>query len=278
MKRLVHISDLHFGTVEKKIAAEIIQEIRSLKPDLLIVSGDLTQRARKSQFRQAKDFLNKLDFRRIIIPGNHDIPLFNVFARFLRALTNYKDIISDDLSPFYRDETIAVLGINTARSLTWKSGRISEEQIEILKEKLCSIDNSVFKIIVTHHPFIPPPGDLGIKLVGRSAKALRLIDECSIDLLLAGHLHQGYNGDVRPFYPSQNSSIISVQAGTAISNRTRQEPNAFNLIEADKTQIIISVREWTGDVFITAQTTEYKKTGREWIKKEGTDGNRQLTG
>ena len=232
------------------------------------MSGDLTQRARRSQFRQAKKFLDKLEYKKIIIPGDHDIPLFNIFSRFLRALTNYKNIITTDLSPFYRDETMAVLGINTARSLTWKSGRISVEQIEVLKKKLCSIDNSVFKIIVTHHPFIPPPGDLGIKLVGRSAKALRIIDKCSIDLLLAGHLHQGYNGDVRPFYPSQYSSIISVQAGTAISNRTREEPNAFNVIEADKRYIVISVRVWNGELFESARKTEYEKTGREWLKKD----------
>ncbi len=268
MKKIVHISDLHFGTVEKKIEEVILNDISTLNPDLLIVSGDLTQRARKSQFRRADEFLDKLDYKKIIVPGNHDIPLFNVFARFLLPLTNYENNITTNLSPFYRDETMAVLGINTARSLTWKSGRISVEQIEVLKKMLCSIDNSLFKIIVTHHPFIPPPGDLGIKLVGRSARALQIIDQCSIDLLLAGHLHQGYNGDVRPFYPSQNSSIISVQAGTAISNRTREEPNAFNVIEADKTHISISVREWNGDIFEAAQATEYKKTGREWIKKD----------
>ncbi len=85
---------------------------------------------------------------------------------------------------------------------------------------------------------------------------------------LAGHLHQGYNGDVRPFYPSQYSSIISVQAGTAISNRTREEPNAFNVIEADKTHIVISVRVWNGELFESARKTEYEKTGREWLKKD----------
>jgi 3',5'-cyclic AMP phosphodiesterase CpdA len=268
LKKIVHISDLHFGTVENKIAENIIRDIKNLNPDLLIISGDLTQRARKTQFRKAKEFIDKLNYIKIIIPGNHDVPLYNVFARFLRPLTNYKNIITKDLSPFYHDETIAILGINTARSLTWKSGRISEEQIENLKEKLCSIDNSVFKIIVTHHPFIPPAGDLGIKLVGRSAMALQIIDKCSVDLLLAGHLHQGYSGDVRPFYPSQNSSIISVQAGTAISNRVRGEPNAFNYIKADKKEILISIREWDGDVFEEAQRTRYHKHKKEWVKDE----------
>ncbi len=97
--------------------------------------------------------------------------------------------------------------------------------------------------------------------------ALKIIDKCSIDLLLAGHLHQGYNGDVRPFYPSQNSSIISVQAGTAISNRVRGEPNAFNYIEADKENILISIREWNGDNFEVAQRTTYRKNKNEWIKE-----------
>lgn len=266
LKKIVHISDLHFGTVERKIAEAIITDITKFKPDLLIVSGDLTQRARKNQFRAAKEFLNKYDCRKIIVPGNHDIPLFNVFMRFILPLYNYKNIITSDLFPFYQDDTIAVVGINSARSLTWKSGRISEEQIEYLKEKLCPIDNSIFKIIVTHHPFIPPPGDLGIKLVGRSAKALHIIDKCCVDLLLSGHLHLGYSGDVRPFYHSQNSSIISAQAGTAISNRIREEPNAYNLIQVNKQEILIAIREWDGFLFKETLITHYQKFKNEWVK------------
>lgn len=268
MKNIVHISDLHFGTVEIDIAEGIIKDINNLGPDLLIVSGDLTQRARKHQYRQAKFFLDKLSYRKIVIPGNHDIPLFNLFARFLRPLTNYKNIVTTDLSPYYQDEMIAVIGINTARSLTWKSGRISIEQIDIIKQKLCSIDNSIFKIIVTHHPFIPPPGDPGIKLVRRSARALQIIDKCSVDLLLAGHLHHGYDGDVKPFYPSHNSSIISIQAGTAISNRVRKDPNAYNFIRADKNEIIISIREWSGKVFEESRLIRYHKGSRQWLKEE----------
>lgn len=266
LKKIVHISDLHFGTVERKIADAIIADINTLKPDLVVVSGDLTQRARKGQFRAAKEFLDKLNSKKIIIPGNHDIPLFNLFMRFLFPLTNYKNIISQDISPFYQDETMAVLGINSARSLTWKSGRISMEQIDYMKEKLCTIDNKIFKIIVTHHPFIPPPGEPGIRLVGRSAKAIHIMDKCSIDLLLAGHLHQGYSGDVRPFYPSENSSIISAQAGTAISKRIREVPNGFNFMQVNKQEIIITIREWDGFVFKESLTTHYQKVKNEWVK------------
>jgi 3',5'-cyclic AMP phosphodiesterase CpdA len=268
LKNIVHISDLHFGTVEKNIEDGIISDINNLAPDLLIVSGDLTQRARKSQYRKAKNFLDRLNYRKIVIPGNHDIPLFNIFARFVFPLTNYINIITPDLSPYYIDDTIAVAGINTARSLTWKSGRISVEQINFLKQKLCSLDDSIFKVVVTHHPFIPPPGDLGIKLVGRSARALQIIDKCSVDLLLAGHLHQGYDGDVRPFYPSHNSSIISVQAGTAISNRVREDPNAYNFIRADKNEMIISIREWNGHKFQAVRTSRYYKSRGEWLKED----------
>ncbi|HSD64519.1 MAG TPA: metallophosphoesterase [Ignavibacteriaceae bacterium] len=268
LKKIVHISDLHFGTVERKIAEAIIADINTLTPDLVVVSGDLTQRARKGQFRAAKEFLDKLNGKKIIIPGNHDIPLFNLFMRFLFPLTNYKNIITRDLFPFYQDETMAVLGINSARSLTWKSGRISMEQIDYMKKKLCTIDNNIFKIIVTHHPFIPPPGDNGIRLVGRSAKALHIMDKCSIDLLLAGHLHQGYSGDVRPFYPSENSSIISAQAGTAISNRIREEPNGFNFIRVNKQEIFITMREWDGGGFKEALTSHYIKDKNVWGKEK----------
>lgn len=268
LKKIVHISDLHFGTVGEKISEIIITDINRLKPDLLIVSGDLTQRARKSQFRSAKKFLDKLEGKKIIVPGNHDIPLFNIFMRFLLPLTNYQNIITADLFPFYEDETIAVLGINSARSLTWQSGRISEEQIKFLRAKLCPIDKSIFKIIVTHHPFIPPPGNLGIKLVGRSAEALKIIDNCNVDLLLAGHLHLGYSGDVRPFYPSHGSSIISAQAGTAVSNRIRKEPNGYNFIQVNKEEIFITIREWDGHIFKEAAATHYYKKMNEWVKNK----------
>ncbi len=268
MRKLVHISDLHFGTVEKIIADELLNEIENINPDLVVISGDLTQRGRNNQFNAAKEYLNKIKFPQIVIPGNHDIPLFDIFTRFIFPLKRYKKYISEDLNPLYVDSEIAVMGVNSARSFTWKNGRISVEQISEIEKKLCTIDDEIFKVIVTHHPFIPPPGDTGIKLIGRSVKALKIIDRCKVDLLLAGHIHNGYNGDIRPYYPSGSRSVISAQAGTAISNRTRLEPNAFNLISIENDLIKIEIKEWNGNKFINAKLTSYKKNNEEWIREK----------
>jgi 3',5'-cyclic AMP phosphodiesterase CpdA len=269
MKKIAQISDLHFGMEDPLVTEGLIKDLNSISPDVIAVSGDLTQRARTKQFLLAKAFFEKLNAPKIIIPGNHDIPLFDVIRRFFFALGRYKRIITSDMSPLYEDNEIAVLGINTARSLTWKEGRISVEQIKDMENTLCGISNEKFKIVVTHHPFIPPPGSPGIKIVGRSVSALRVIDECHVDLLLAGHLHQGYSGDVRPYYPSAEHSVISAQAGTAISNRRRNEPNAYNLISVDKESINIDIRIWNRNKFSTSIATSYKLINKEWIKTTG---------
>jgi 3',5'-cyclic AMP phosphodiesterase CpdA len=266
MKKIAQISDLHFGTEEFSVTEGLADDLRIISPDVIVVSGDLTQRARNNQFQKANSFLSRLVPPKIIIPGNHDIPLFDVFRRFLSPLSRYNRFVTDNMYPYYEDTEIAVLGINTARSLVWKEGRISLEQIDEIEKTLCSVSNEKFKILVTHHPFIPPPGNPGIKIVGRSVLALKVIAKCHIDLLLAGHLHHGYSGDIRPYYPSAENSVISAQAGTAISRRRRNEPNAYNLISADKNTIIIEIRTWNGKFFESSLTTSYKLVNKEWVK------------
>src|SRR6187402_2459661 len=129
MRTLVHLSDLHFGRVDPILLDPLRELIERLAPDVVVVSGDLTQRAKSEQFVAAKEWLDTLPGPQIIVPGNHDISLYNVFRRFVQPLTRYKRYITDDLDPMYVDEEIAVLGVNTARSLTFKDGRVNKEQI-----------------------------------------------------------------------------------------------------------------------------------------------------
>jgi 3',5'-cyclic AMP phosphodiesterase CpdA len=129
MRTLVHLSDIHFGRVDQAIIEPLINLITELKPDVVAVSGDLTQRARSQQFKEARAFLDRLPKPQIVVPGNHDVPLYNIFARFITPLDKYRQFITEDLSPFYADEEVAVLGVNTARSLTIKGGRVNEEQV-----------------------------------------------------------------------------------------------------------------------------------------------------
>ena len=173
MKTLVHLSDLHFGKVDAALLDPLHDLIHQIAPDVLVVSGDLTQRAKSEQFEQAKAWLDTLPGPQIIVPGNHDISLYNVFRRFLQPLTRYKRYITDDLDPFYVDEEIAVLGVNTARSLTFKDGRVNKEQIASIKAQLAGLDKGLTRIIVTHHPFDLPHTEDDDDLVDRAPMAMK---------------------------------------------------------------------------------------------------------
>jgi 3',5'-cyclic AMP phosphodiesterase CpdA len=266
MRTIAHISDLHFGREDPPIAAGLVQDLNRLAPTLVINSGDFTQRARRRQFRAAAAYHRRLPQPQILVPGNHDIPLFDVLRRFRSPLDRYCRYITSDLYPRYIDDEIAVLGINTARSLTWKGGRISLEQICELERVFCTLPPNLFKVLVTHHPFIPPPGDeaAAVDLVGRAAKALDVIARCGVDLLLAGHLHHGYTGDVRTHYPAFGHSTVVAQAGTATSHRVRNEPNAYNFIEIAAEHLTITVRRWNGSAFRAWNRVTYQRRDGVW--------------
>src|SRR5437868_15414983 len=119
MRTIVHLSDLHFGRVDPALLDPLRELVRSIVPNVVVVSGDLTQRAKSEEFEAARAWLDTLPGPQIIVPGNHDISLYNVFRRFVQPLERYKRYITDDLDPMYVDEEIAVLGVNTARSLTF---------------------------------------------------------------------------------------------------------------------------------------------------------------
>src|SRR3954464_6584162 len=140
MRTLVHLSDLHFGRVDAALLQPLQQLVTRLAPDVLVVSGDLTQRAKSEEFKAARAFLDTLPGPQIVVPGNHDIPLYNVASRFLAPLRKYTRYVTLDLTPEYVDEEIAVLGINTARSLTFKDGRINREQVEQIRRRMGSVD------------------------------------------------------------------------------------------------------------------------------------------
>src|SRR6185503_10584630 len=149
MRRILHLSDLHFGRVNPALVEPLLKAAREVEPHVVAISGDLTQRARSYQFQQARSFLDALPKPQIVVPGNHDIPLHNLFARFVEPLTKYRRYITDDLQPFYEDEEMVIVGVNTARSSVFKGGRINSTQISRLREKLCSFGNTVVKAVVT---------------------------------------------------------------------------------------------------------------------------------
>lgn len=253
------------------MAEALVADVTSHAPSLVVVSGDLTQRAREKQFRAAQAYLARLPTPQLVIPGNHDVPLYDVIRRMFFPLRRYARFISRELDPTYVDDEMIVVGLNTARSLTWKNGRISVDQIEALESRLERAGLRI-KIVVTHHPFLPPPGDTGIELVGRAARAMTVLDACNVDLLLAGHLHRGYAGDIRTHYPAARRAMIAVQAGTAISHRMRQgEANAYNVITVERKHVTIEVRAWNGEAFARLRHTAYDRDDDGWHPRDQSD-------
>src|SRR3954453_7897127 len=186
MRTLVHISDLHFGRTNPAILAPLQEFVRHISPTLVAVSGDLTQRARTTEYLAAHEFLSGIPFPQIVVPGNHDVPLRNPFSRFVRGLAGYRQYITRNLQPSFVDEEIALVGVNTARALTWKDGRINRHQLKRLRETLEPIGDDHTKIVVTHHPFDIPAGTEG-RVVGLSQLAIKTVAECRVDTLPAGH-------------------------------------------------------------------------------------------
>jgi len=268
MRTIVHLSDLHFGRTDDALLTPLATVVAKLAPDLIAVSGDLTQRARSAQFRAARAFLDRLPEPQIIVPGNHDVPLHDVFSRFIQPLAKYRRYVTDDLEPFYADEEIAVLGINTARSLTFKGGRISTTQIHRAKERLCALDSTITKIIVTHHPFGLPERHESSDLVGRAKLASEMLSVCRCDLLLAGHLHVSDAASIAMRSAGGSHDAIVVQAGTATSTRGRGELNSFNTIRIEGRRIEVQRFGWSAldSVFESLASEQFERTAAGWTR------------
>jgi 3',5'-cyclic AMP phosphodiesterase CpdA len=268
MRTLVHLSDLHFGRVDAQIIDPLIKAVSEIRPDLVAVSGDLTQRARSGQFREARAFLDQLPQPQIVVPGNHDVPLHNVFTRFLRPLDKYRRYITDDMQPAYADEEIVIVGVNTARSLTIKGGRINEDQVASIREKLCGAGDEVVKAVVTHHPFDLPEGYKDRELVGRAEMAMAGLANCGADLFLAGHLHISHTSHTAMRYKIRGHSALVVQAGTASSTRGRGEANSFNVIRIHRPDITVERLMWQPEraSFAVTSNEQFRHTPDGWIR------------
>lgn len=240
MRRIAHISDLHFGAADELVAERLAEFVPKLDPHLVIVSGDLTQRARTAQFEAAKRFLASLPRPQLIVPGNHDVPLYNVYDRFVNPLEKFERLITDQLEPFISDGEIAVAGINTTRSMTIKGGRINREQVERLRSKMSALPSEMLKVVVTHHPFDVPEGEDEDDIVGRARESLPLIAEAGADVFLAGHLHMSHvTASTRRYKLKDGYSALIIQAGTATSLRGRGEENSFNLLTFEHPRLVV---------------------------------------
>jgi 3',5'-cyclic AMP phosphodiesterase CpdA len=267
---IAHLSDVHFGRHDPEVVAAVETFLFARRPELVVISGDFTQRARVAQYELASQFLERLQaggLEVLAVPGNHDVPLYDVFRRFARPLNRYKRFIDDDLCPWFESDDLAVLGINTARSLTIKDGSISLEQIVRIREAFMNVPPEKTRILVTHHPlFAMPLGDEGelTKVVKRHTDALSAVADAGVQILLAGHFHRTYAQSARDMVETAGAALV-IQAGTATSTRLRgEELQSFNWIETAPGRIELQVQRWDGRMFVAGRPTLFSLDGLSW--------------
>jgi 3',5'-cyclic AMP phosphodiesterase CpdA len=267
MPRLVHLSDLHFGAHEDRMVSAVEQRVDELRPDLVVISGDFTQRARTEQFKDACEFLQRLQrsgHEVLGVPGNHDVPLYDVLRRFLSPLARYRRFIDDNLCPFVELPGLAVLGVNTARSLTFKDGRINRQQVTFIRETFSRTSADAFRVLVTHHPlFALKIADQTAPAIGRQELAIDAIEEAGVDMLLAGHNHHASSHSASDLVTRAGGALV-VQAGTATSTRVREQGQSFNSIDVVDGSVMITVNVWQGKAFAAQETQRYAWEEGHW--------------
>ncbi len=269
MRSIVHISDLHFGYNDPLLAKKLCETIHDIRPDLLVISGDLVEHATVEEFESAREFLQQLPKPQIVVPGNHDLPFYNLWRRWTEGLKIYGQFITDDLEPIFVDDEIAVIGADSAHLFPVKGGRITPAQLDALFDKFSKFPSSLIRILVTHHPFdLPEPSNPHL-LIGHSRRAVTRLAPV-VDLLLAGHVHLSSTGSTSTRYKLEGHAMVFVQAGTAISDRNKGEANSFNLLHVGRTatgekQAEISRYSWckANERFERGERNDYRlgKTG-----------------
>ncbi|MGB5705878.1 MAG: metallophosphoesterase [Arenicellales bacterium] len=246
--KILQISDLHFGPpFVAAIAEALLRAIPSLAPDAIVASGDLTQRAKRYQFEEARQFFDRLpDIPLLVIPGNHDVPLYRIFERLFRPHALYREIISPDLNPVLRVGNVVMIGLDsTAPRRSISNGRLDLHQLRHCAETFASVPDEIVRIVVAHHQFAPGHDRVFDVSMPGARRAIDCFVEQKVEMILGGHLHRSYIGSSLDFFPGhhRDRGVIIVQCGTTTSSRGKgreHDENTFNLIEADLQNLAVT--------------------------------------
>lgn len=264
MIRIAHISDLHFGSEIPQLVEALAAELIAEQPDLIAVSGDLTQRAQVSEFQAARAFLDRLPEPILAVPGNHDVPAYHLTMRFMSPWARWKRWLAEELEPVIETETFCAVGINSARRwgpyLDWSRGRVSIDQIE-RAEAIFSGCTKSLHIAVAHHPFLLTEAGMHRRVISRADLALPRLRKAGVDLLLGGHVHLAYSGVVV-------DGVVVAQTGTSLSSRLKGEPNSFNRIRVDGDSMEIDKMVWQEHAFACLDTAFYRKRDGAWLVED----------
>lgn len=268
--RLAHLSDLHFGAIEPGLPEQLREALIRAAPDLVIVSGDLSQTGSASELREARKFLDSVPIPQLVVPGNHDLPRgWRIWDRFRRPWHHYRKIVSSDLEPIRTGPELLVIGTNSARSAGWNTdwsrGRISQNQIDRIRQACAAAPPDALRVLAVHHP--PAGPELGTRraLLGRRGLFFEAISQAGIDLVLSGHFHTSYAIPVSLPGPDARNCLLSVTS-TATSHRRKGEPNGFHLIEGGTSRLAITAWDAGATGLHPGRTWHFQSAGssRHW--------------
>ena len=235
MTLLLQISDPHFGTTQPPVQEALVRLAQAQRPDVLVLSGDITQRARASQFKAARAFCDRLAIPQMLsLPGNHDIPLFNLYQRLFKPYARYLQAFGPALETCLDTAQWRVIGVNTTRRWRHKNGQVSGAQIDRVVAQLQSAGLAQLRVVVVHQPvYVMRAEDEHDRLRGWEP-AVRAWAAAGADLVLGGHIHLPYACELSSRVAGLGRRLWCVQAGTALSSRVRWEaPNSVNLLRHD---------------------------------------------
>lgn len=248
MLNVLHLSDLHFGPpYVPPVGEAVLRQAHELEPDAIVVSGDFTQRAKAEQFAQAREFLDRLpDVPRVVVPGNHDVPLYRVFERFFKPRELYRKYISEELDHVLRLPGAVIVALDsTSPRRAISNGRIHKDQLEFCERAFSNAPPDAVKMVVSHHHFAPAPDYERDQTMPKAQRAMDRFVQLGVEVILGGHLHRAYVGNSLDVYPGQDRDrgVIIVQSGTSTSRRGRareREKNSFNVLRLDDKMIRVT--------------------------------------
>ena len=261
MTRILHLSDPHFGTEQPVLVNQIVTLAQDLHPDLTVISGDLTQRARAGQFAAARAFANRLPGPVLTVPGNHDMPLYALPLRVLAPFAGYRRAFGANLEPAVPLPGAVVQGVNTANPRVWKSGRLRQASLARLRAAFAAAAPGAHRIAVLHHAPVPAadgtPADMA-----DPAGTLAALAEAGAQIVLSGHTHMPHSG-----FAETASGVLFLQVGTCVSTRLKTGTNDFAVLDLSASHL--RLRSWLaprGTGFAEAAPQLFRRGSAGWQK------------
>lgn len=271
MTRLIHLTDLHFGKERADLVAPLAEAVRGAAPDLVIITGDLTHRARPAQFRQAMGFLRGLDLPFVAVPGNHDIPLFNLPLRLVAPFRRWRRGVGATVPPVAVAGPLRILPANTADPFRWRRGLLRADDVQ---RATADLSAGALNVLACHHPLTEPPGFQRGETRG-AAQALPALARQGLHVVLSGHLHHWDIG--LGITPTRPQPVLMVQTGTALCARAGERHHGFALIEAQGADL--SVTPWIASAagFAPHPARRFRRAAGAWHMSDANPGAPQMS-